>query len=81
MSLKDRAAAPPTKTPGMPCPVAALLETLPKTESAALKTIIDAPWRVWPHTEVERALKDEGHRVATGAVGKHRRCDCKCGKS
>lgn len=79
MSLKARAATPPAGSKqGLPCSIRTLLETLPKDESAALKTMLDAPWRVWPHTEIEKAIEDEGHQVGRGAVGKHRRSTCRC---
>lgn len=82
MSLAERAANPPAvRGPGMQCPIKRLLEeTLDRTEAAALRDILDAPWSVWPHSEVEKAIEEEGHRVGKGAVGKHRRLNCRCGK-
>lgn len=81
MSLAKRATTPPVVgKQGMPCPIATLLDTLPKSEAKGLQDMLDSPWRVWPHTDVEKAIEDEGHRIGIGSVGKHRRLTCRCGK-
>lgn len=78
MSLANRATAPQKAIHGTPCSIAELLATLPKAESKALQTMLDAPWRMWPHNHIEEALRAEGHPVGTGQVGKHRRNVCRC---
>ena len=82
MSLAARAKTPPEiKGPGSPCPIQLLLsEKLDSAEAKGLQTMLDAPWRLWPHSEVEKALEAEGHRIGVGAVGKHRRGTCRCSK-
>jgi hypothetical protein len=65
----------------MQCPIAHLLDTLPEEEAKGLQHMVDSPWRLWPHSEVEKALEDEGHRIGIGSVGKHRRGTCRCFKA
>lgn len=79
MSLAERVTTEPAAAKhGLPCPIAVLLTTLPDEEAAALRSMMDAPWRVWGHEAIERALFAEGHTVGTGSVGKHRRKTCRC---
>lgn len=82
MSLAVRAKTPPQlKGPGSPCPIDVLLtEKLDPNEAKGLQTMLDSPWRIWPHREIERALEEEGHAVGIGSVGKHRRGTCRCAK-
>lgn len=82
MSLAERAKTPPQiKGPGLPCPIALLLtEKLNPAEAKGLQAMLDAPWRVWPHISIEKALGEEGHNVAWNSVGKHRRGGCRCAK-
>ena len=65
---------------GMPCSVATLLATLPPSEADELRHLVNAPWRVVSHSALERAIREEGHVVGVGAIGKHRRGDCRCAK-
>lgn len=82
MSLAERITAPKGgSNQGLPCSVAELLVSLPDAEAAALKVMLDAPWRVWGHQRIEDILADEGHPVGIGAVGKHRRGKCRCSKA
>jgi len=79
MSLAARSKTPPTLAqPGTPCSVGRLLAELPKAEAGGLREMLDAPWRVWPHSEIEKALEAEGHRFGQGQVGRHRRKTCRC---
>lgn len=79
MSLAERSQHQPGRAKhGMPCSVAELLDNLPPTESDALRSMLNAPWRVWPHVAIEKAIRDEGHFVGVGAIGKHRRGACRC---
>lgn len=81
MSLATRATTAPTRRiNGTPCSIGELLTTLPKAESAALQTMLDAPWRVWPHNHIEDAIRGEGYVAGSGQVGKHRRKTCRCFK-
>ena len=82
MSLAEKLNQPGTgNRQGLPCSVAELLRDLPPKEAAALKEMLDSPWRIWGHNEIEKALGEEGHPVGTGTVGKHRRRTCRCAKS
>lgn len=79
MSLATRATTGSTKRiHGTPCSIGELLSTLEKAEAKALQTMLDAPWRVWPHLHVEEAVRTEGYTVGQGQVGKHRRRACRC---
>jgi hypothetical protein len=80
MSLAERATTPKKPIHGTPCSVGELLATLDKAEAHALRTMLDAPWRVWPHLHVEEACRAEGHPVGQGQVGQHRRQACRCFK-
>lgn len=81
MSLEQRIAHTKGGTnQGLPCSVGTLLRTLPKKQAAELRQFLEAPWRVVTHTSLERAIREEGHEVGTGSVGKHRRGDCRCGR-
>lgn len=66
---------------GMTCSVAVLLTSLPVDEAVTLRQALDAPWRIMGHQKIEDALREEGHYVGTGAIGKHRRGNCRCSKS
>lgn len=76
MSLAEH--VPTRAQHGLPCPIATLLTELPESEADALRTMLDAPWRVWGHQAIERVLLAEGHECGTGSVGKHRRLACRC---
>ena len=78
MTLAKRLTQPDSSYPRTPCSVGVLLKELPKREAKALRELLDAPWRVWPHTEVEAAIRGEGHHVGYQQVGKHRRGQCSC---
>jgi hypothetical protein len=80
MPLSERVNNPNTSYPRTPCSIGQLLKDLPPAEAKALKKMLDAPWRVWPHTAIEAALRDEGHPFGDQMVGKHRRSQCSCAK-
>lgn len=80
MSLAQRATSPQKAIHGTPCSVGELLSELDKVEAKALQTMLDSPWRIWPHLHVEEAIRAEGHPVGQGQVGKHRRKACRCFK-
>jgi hypothetical protein len=79
MPLSERVNKPNTSYPRTPCSIGVLLAGgLPAKEAAALKKMLDAPWRVWTHRAIERALKAEKIPFGDQMVGKHRRGDCSC---
>lgn len=81
MSLADRVqSVKGGSNQGFPCSVGNLLATLPKKDAAELRRLLETPWRIVTHSALERAIRDEGHTVGTGAIGKHRRGDCRCSK-
>ena len=61
---------------GAACTVGELLPTLPEDDRAALADAL-ADHRL-SSAAIERILKAEGLRVGAGALGRHRRKDCKC---
>lgn len=80
MPLSERVNKPNTSYPRTPCSVGALLADLEPNEAQALKKMLDAPWRVWPHLAIETAIREEGHAVGNQQVGKHRRGQCSCAR-
>lgn len=82
MALKDHA-PPRLRNHGLPCSVAAILEQLDTTDPAEagyLRVMLAAPMNTWPHSAIETALRQEGHPIGAGTVGKHRRGDCRCAR-
>lgn len=80
MSLSDRLESP-ARGQGLPCSVAVALRELAPADAEALQAALDAPWRIVGHQKIEADLAAEGHPVGVGAVGKHRRNDCRCTRS
>ena len=74
MSLKDALeVAEPGKT-GPKCSVCRLLSELPEEDRVALQEALDSGMA---ESAIHRAIKSEGHYVGKGAVGRHRRGDCR----
>lgn len=80
MSLAERLQGQP-RGQGMPCSVAVVLRELPPEDAEALQAALDAPWRIVGHAKIESDLAAEGFPVGVGAVGKHRREECRCTRS
>jgi hypothetical protein len=82
MALVDRL-PPKARNHGLPCSVAAILEQLDHdnpADGAELRKWLAAPMNVWPHSAIESDLREEGHSIGAGTVGKHRRGDCRCAR-
>lgn len=81
MSLADRlqAARPPQR--GLPCPVAAILASLPDRDRDALASALDRPIgdpdRLGA-AQIANMLADEGIEIHYAGVDKHRRQVCRC---
>lgn len=81
MSLADQLAPNPTKggsNQGFNCSVAILLDTMPPDDLASFTEALAAPWRIVSHSHLERSLRAEKYAIGKGAIGKHRRGDCRC---
>jgi hypothetical protein len=57
------------------CSIAKLLESLDPDDRGALLEAFDSDTET---TQIERALSAAGLSVGSGAVGRHRRGDCRC---
>lgn len=78
MTLADRLATerPLQGRNGPPCSVGLLLDTLTGTKLQALENALANPFK--PGSDIERDLRDEGYRVGSQQVARHRRGACKC---
>lgn len=69
----------PAPISGLPCSIGALLAKLPKTEAAALNTMLTGtPTRRWSQTEIYTAITAEGYDVGRQSVNRHRAGQCRC---
>lgn len=76
MTLSAEAFRVKGRGPGIPCPVAAVLEQLPPKDRQVLEGALeDASVQ---HAAIERVLKEEGIRLPQLAVGRHRNKGCRC---
>ncbi len=74
MALKDH---PPANTkPGPKCMIGHLLATLPPDDVKVLTAWLAD--QLLMSTAITRALRADGHQVATEAVPRHRRHECRC---
>ena len=71
MGFADLAANGPPDTTTAATKIDKLLAELPPDEAAGLRAILDDP--AWEHTQVAKAMDDNGHPVADSTVGRWRR--------
>ena len=64
---------------GPACSIATCLDALDKSDRAALEAAVADP--TVQYALLARALKAIGHPVDAGALSRHRRGECSCGKS
>lgn len=78
MSLAERVKSgpPPRNLQGPLCGVGQLLVDLPKSESQALRAMLDDGG--WQHRQIARVLVDEGHPIGRTTVERHRGLKCAC---
>jgi hypothetical protein len=74
MPLSERLRNPPPRVTGSECSVCLLLRELPKSESAALQTMLDD--YSWTANHIYDAVTGEGHTIGRQTIGRHRRGDC-----
>jgi hypothetical protein len=77
MGLADELLAPysgPMK--GQTCSIAVALEQLDASDGSALVAVLAT--RSMPAAELSRRLRVNGIQVSQGAIGRHRRGECKC---
>lgn len=78
MGLTERFQGAPVTAKGPLCGMHLLMLDLSDDDRAALITVMDDPR--WTHAAIERVLREEGHRVGSQSVSRHRRGLCMCGK-
>jgi len=76
MALKDALLNHVGPNRGPQCTMCRLLLSLPKDEARDLADAL-ADHDTFTAAGIARALRDEGHEVTHGSVGRHRRGDCK----
>lgn len=76
MGLADRLTTTPRRTPGLPCSVGSLLDTLPADEADALEQMMHTLG--WSAARIYEALAAEGYEVGRQTIGRHRSRACKC---
>lgn len=64
--------------PGKPCGMVAVFAALNDKDRAVLEQALAAPFELVPHTRVEAVLRDNGHSLKAGQIGRHRRGTCSC---
>ena len=64
--------------PGLPCSVAAALESLPKEDAADLQAALESP-DVYG-TVISRVLKRRGLEISENTIQRHRRGACVCAR-
>lgn len=77
MALADALkSGPPRSHKGPACSVGLTLGLLPKGEAVAFRSMLNDD--AWGHTEIDRALRDEGIRLGRHSLMRHRNGDCSC---
>jgi hypothetical protein len=81
MSFAERAA---NKKPAAGCPIGTIMANLPDKEADALRSMLAADVKTWPHTgvdSIQQAFKDEGYGVSDRTIRNHRAGTCSCARS
>jgi hypothetical protein len=76
MALADRLDQKPRRTPGTPCSVGELEESLAGDEAAAFHSMLYELG--WSQERIFEALKAEGHVVGKQTINRHRSRACRC---
>jgi hypothetical protein len=65
------------------CGIGKILAGLPDDEADALRGMLAAPMKVWPHTGkggIQEALKSEGYSASDKVIRTHRLAACACSR-
>lgn len=81
MSLADALAAATMPQPGLPCPMAVIMEKLDERDRAqlldAMNTPLGTPGRL-PTTVITKVLNASGYSIHHKGVDRHRNAMCRC---
>lgn len=77
VSTLAAALASQKRKPSARCSIAKLIDELDDIDKKALLNALEPDSGV-ETSSIERALASEGHKFGSGALGRHRRRDCRC---
>jgi hypothetical protein len=80
MSIAEKLQAAQRNSPGLPCGVAKVLDSLEGEDKKALQVIFStrSVAGTISNRQVHQILLDEGHEIAFASISLHRRKQCRC---